>query len=92
LVDFSPRFSANSNEAKIPCAICEQNIIFKPHFVDSIMPKVHLLDYAAGNIRSLVNAIEKLGWEVEWIQSPADVSKADVSQRSHSHDTFNADR
>ncbi|WPH00170.1 Imidazole glycerol phosphate synthase hisHF [Acrodontium crateriforme] len=41
------------------------------------MPTVHLLDYAAGNIRSLVNAIEKCGWEVEWIKSPADVAKAD---------------
>ncbi|KAH9845925.1 Imidazole glycerol phosphate synthase hisHF [Teratosphaeria destructans] len=41
------------------------------------MPTVHLLDYAAGNVRSLVNAIEKLGWEVEWIQSPADVLKAE---------------
>jgi len=42
------------------------------------MPTVHLLDYAAGNIRSLVNAIEKLGWDVEWIRSPEDVAKADV--------------
>lgn len=42
------------------------------------MPTVHLLDYAAGNIRSLVNAIEKTGWEVEWIRSPEDVEKADV--------------
>ncbi|KAM0696418.1 hypothetical protein Q7P36_003664 [Cladosporium allicinum] len=41
------------------------------------MPTVHLLDYAAGNIRSLVNAVEKLGWEVEWIRSPEDVEKAD---------------
>ncbi|OAL36819.1 imidazoleglycerol phosphate synthase, cyclase subunit [Fonsecaea nubica] len=41
------------------------------------MPKVHLLDYVAGNIRSLVNAIEKCGWEVEWIRSPQDVEKAD---------------
>ncbi|KAK3686687.1 Histidine biosynthesis bifunctional protein hisB [Vermiconidia calcicola] len=41
------------------------------------MGKVHLLDYAAGNIRSLVNAIEKLGWEVEWIESPNDVAKAE---------------
>ena len=45
------------------------------------MPKVHLLDYAAGNIRSLVNAIEKLGWEVEWIESPKDVAKAEVSKQ-----------
>jgi imidazole glycerol-phosphate synthase len=49
------------------------------------MPKVHLLDYAAGNIRSLVNAIEKLGWEVEWIQSPDDVSKAEVSLKCSSY-------
>lgn len=42
------------------------------------MPQVHLLDYAAGNIRSLVNAIEKLGWEVQWIRSPADVAQAEV--------------
>jgi glutamine amidotransferase/cyclase len=43
------------------------------------MSKVHLLDYVAGNIRSLVNAIEKLGYTVEWIRSPEDVEKADVS-------------
>lgn len=42
------------------------------------MPTVHLLDYVAGNIRSLVNAIEKVGYQVEWIKSPEDVSKAEV--------------
>lgn len=42
------------------------------------MPKVHLLDYVAGNIRSLVNAIEKLGYEVDWIRSPEDVARAEV--------------
>ncbi|EHK25514.1 uncharacterized protein TRIVIDRAFT_31655 [Trichoderma virens Gv29-8] len=41
------------------------------------MPTVHLLDYVAGNIRSLVNAIEKLGYEVDWIRSPEDVPKAE---------------
>ncbi|KKY16411.1 putative glutamine amidotransferase:cyclase [Phaeomoniella chlamydospora] len=41
------------------------------------MPKVQLLDYVAGNIRSLVNAIEKLGYEVEWVKSPDDVKQAD---------------
>ena len=40
--------------------------------------KVHLLDYVAGNIRSLVNAIEKCGYEVEWIRSPDDVKNAEV--------------
>lgn len=42
------------------------------------MPKVHLLDYVAGNVRSLVNAIEKVGYEVEWIRSPEDVKNAEV--------------
>ncbi|KAK3898343.1 hypothetical protein C8A05DRAFT_38072 [Staphylotrichum tortipilum] len=41
------------------------------------MPKVHLLDYVAGNIRSLVNAIEKNGYEVEWVRSPEDVANAE---------------
>ena len=38
---------------------------------------VHLLDYVAGNIRSLANAIEKCGWKIEWVRSPEDVKKAD---------------
>jgi glutamine amidotransferase/cyclase len=42
------------------------------------MPTVHLLDYVAGNVRSLVNAIEKVGYTVEWVKTPADVSSADV--------------
>jgi len=42
------------------------------------MPTAYLLDYAAGNVRSLVNAIEKIGWQVEWIKSPDDVAKAEV--------------
>lgn len=42
------------------------------------MPTVHLLDYVAGNVRSLVNAIEKVGYRVEWIKSPEDVAKAEV--------------
>ncbi|KAF1979600.1 imidazole glycerol phosphate synthase HisHF [Bimuria novae-zelandiae CBS 107.79] len=41
------------------------------------MPTVHLLDYVAGNVRSLVNAIEKVGYTVEWVRSPADVPAAE---------------
>ncbi|KAF2228024.1 hypothetical protein BDZ85DRAFT_228893 [Elsinoe ampelina] len=41
------------------------------------MPTVHLLDYVAGNIRSLVNAIERVGYQVEWVKSPEDVQKAE---------------
>lgn len=42
------------------------------------MPTVHLLDYVAGNVRSLANAIEKLGHTIEWIKSPEDVADAEV--------------
>ena len=45
------------------------------------MSKVHLLDYVAGNVRSLVNAIEKVGYTVEWVKSPEDVEKANVSHQ-----------
>lgn len=48
------------------------------------MPVVHMLDYAAGNIRSLVNAVEKLGWQVEWIKDPKDIEKAAVCSIKHS--------
>ncbi|KAL6704129.1 Histidine biosynthesis bifunctional protein hisB [Coniothyrium glycines] len=41
------------------------------------MPTVHLLDYVAGNVRSLVNAIEKVGYTVEWVKSPTDVPSAE---------------
>jgi glutamine amidotransferase/cyclase len=42
------------------------------------MPTIHLLDYVAGNVRSLVNAIEKVGYTVDWVRTPADVLTADV--------------
>ncbi|KAL8868996.1 MAG: hypothetical protein Q9174_004603 [Haloplaca sp. 1 TL-2023] len=40
------------------------------------MPVVHLLDYVAGNVRSLANAIEKVGYTIEWVRTPEDVQKA----------------
>jgi hypothetical protein len=45
------------------------------------MPTVHMLDYVAGNVRSLVNAIEKVGYTVVWVRSPADVPSAEVCRR-----------
>src|SRR4051794_3712819 len=51
-----------------------------PPIASSTMPTVHLLDYVAGNVRSLANAIEKIGYTVEWVKSPADVLKAEVTQ------------
>ena len=43
-----------------------------------MMPVVHLLDYVAGNIRSLANAIQKVGYQVEWIKSPDDIQNSEV--------------
>jgi imidazole glycerol-phosphate synthase len=40
-------------------------------------PKLYLLDYGAGNVRSVINAINKLGYELEYITCPADFEKAD---------------
>lgn len=48
------------------------------------MPTVHVLDYVAGNTRSLVNAIEKVGYTVEWIARPEDIKKAEVQNTSKS--------
>jgi imidazoleglycerol phosphate synthase glutamine amidotransferase subunit HisH len=44
-------------------------------------PKAFFLDYVAGNIRSLVNAVEKVGYEVHWIKHPSDISNAEVQLR-----------
>lgn len=37
---------------------------------------LYLLDYGAGNVRSLSNAIRKLGYDFEWVRSPSDLDKA----------------
>jgi glutamine amidotransferase/cyclase len=42
------------------------------------MPTVQVLDYISGNVRSLHNAIEKLGYNVEWIKDPAEIERAQV--------------
>lgn len=48
------------------------------------MPTVHLLEYVAGNVRSLVNAIEKLGYQIEWIKEPKQIENAEVREQDHS--------
>nr|AOR51688.1 imidazoleglycerol phosphate synthase [Phaffia rhodozyma] len=40
-------------------------------------PRLFLLDYGAGNVRSLANSIKKLGYEFEWIKDASDFEKAD---------------
>ena len=42
-------------------------------------PKLYLLDYGAGNVRSLANSIHKLGYDFEWIKEASDFDKAEVS-------------
>jgi glutamine amidotransferase/cyclase len=39
---------------------------------------LYLLDYGGGNVRSLLNAVEKLGFNIIPIQSAEDFDKADV--------------
>lgn len=40
---------------------------------DSQQPRVHVLDYGAGNVRSLANAVNKLGFDVKIISSPSEI-------------------
>lgn len=58
---------------KTSLVVCSSSAEKKPK-----MPTVHLLDYVAGNVRSLVNAIEKTGYKVEWVRSPEEVANAEV--------------
>ncbi|KAH8120185.1 imidazoleglycerol phosphate synthase [Phellopilus nigrolimitatus] len=37
---------------------------------------LYLLDYGAGNVRSLANSLKKLGYDFQWISSPDDFAKA----------------
>lgn len=37
-----------------------------------------MLDYGAGNVRSLVNAVEKLGYHIEMVKEPNDILNAEV--------------
>ncbi|KAJ2808574.1 Histidine biosynthesis bifunctional protein hisB [Coemansia guatemalensis] len=39
--------------------------------------KLYLLDYGAGNVRSLLNAVERLGYTIEYIATADDFDKAD---------------
>ena len=43
------------------------------------MSTVHVLDYVAGNIKSLLNAIERAGHHVEFVESPEDITRAQVA-------------
>ncbi|KAI5121272.1 hypothetical protein M0805_002317 [Coniferiporia weirii] len=37
---------------------------------------LYLLDYGAGNVRSLANSLKQLGYDFQWISSPDDFAKA----------------
>ncbi|KAI9272747.1 hypothetical protein BDA99DRAFT_556352 [Phascolomyces articulosus] len=41
------------------------------------MPGLYMLDYGAGNVRSLVNAVNRLGFKMEFVKEPSDILKAD---------------
>ena len=39
--------------------------------------EITVLDYGAGNVRSLINAVEKMGGNVKMVQTPEDILKAE---------------
>ena len=47
------------------------------------MPGLYMLDYGAGNVRSLVNAVNRLGFEMKFVEDPSDILKADVSVKKY---------
>lgn len=44
----------------------------------SSMAKVHILDYGGGNVQSMANALESLGFQVVFIRHPSDFEEAEV--------------
>ena len=69
-----------------PIGKCRLPKIFKPQALrtkvetKTIMSTVHLLDYVAGNVRSLANAVEKLGYNIQWVKHPEEIENAEVSR------------
>ena len=46
--------------------------------IPSLLGEVHLLDYGAGNVRSVVNALEHLGASVQLVRDAQDLEQAKV--------------
>lgn len=59
-------------------ASAQESPNIKPQKREEYKPTVSILSYGAGNIRSLVNAIEQIGFETKFVQSPAEIEKAEV--------------
>jgi len=68
------------NFAKINFAFFDSNVKFATKALGCVdlQMSVSLLDYGAGNVRSVVNAVKKLGYQVDLIQNPTDIHKAKV--------------
>ncbi|KAL0091337.1 hypothetical protein J3Q64DRAFT_1709477 [Phycomyces blakesleeanus] len=41
------------------------------------MSGLYMLDYGAGNVRSLVNAVNRLGYDIKFVNQPSDILKAE---------------
>lgn len=80
------RVGSSTSIVQYPAASCDHHCAFG--LSPTAMPTVHLLDYVAGNIRSLVNAINQVGYDVEWVKTPEDVKNADVSQIPRTNSTI----
>lgn len=44
----------------------------------SKQPVVTVLDYGAGNVRSLINAVQHVGWQVKFVEQADDIVQADI--------------
>ena len=53
-------------------------ILHRHTYTYTMTTGLYMLDYGAGNVRSLVNAVHRLGYEIEFVKDPSDILKAQV--------------
>lgn len=56
--------------------------VMKAQKREEYKPTISILSYGAGNIRSLTNAIERIGFEYRFIEDPMEIEKAEVRLES----------
>lgn len=52
--------------------------VIKAQKREEYKPTVSILNYGAGNIRSLINAIEKIGFTCKFIKEASEIESAEV--------------
>ena len=54
------------------------------------MSKLYMLDYGAGNVRSIINAVNHLGYQITFIKDPSEIALADVTIRDTTYNNISS--